>query len=461
MTRNWKHTMQNKFKPYEIVIENRDPILWPNSPDAPAGFANIQRRKWKLWINPVDWNEFVRKSKYENEWILKSSWWASCPTNIVPYNNHYVVWREPSVASEEFLWRDYRTQVFDFTVPYVCSIWIWDDIAPADYVNWISAINMADLISQILSNYLDFQTSYTSWQTSIINVVESWGWFYISVDWLVNNLQITFQRGDWIYFDWSSDPEEDWIPWRIPSLFTIDWVDLWPCELFQLPPSWVSTYIPTPQIRYLKNDNNVNWISFEAYFNEADRWILDYEPEIYLYFLKWGGWYKNHTNRSTRKRFAHMAQTDALWEPISLKSIINPRLRWASSRVWLHNTEWTVDSIKPDMATTIVVQPFQFLWRINNGSVWIWTFPINPAIWNTSWTGSEYPPTLARRCSWDQDTSPNEEKTITFCFKLVIKNPTNPEWFPIESDISEIFKIRPNIKRNESDYWNRSVKVNR
>lgn len=461
MTRNWKHTMQSKFKPYEIVVENRDPILWPNSPDAPAGFANIQRRKWKLWINALTWAMFSRKSKYENEWVLIPT--GSCPENIVPYNNHYVVGRTIWTESQSFLWRDYRNQIVDFTTPYECSIWIWDNIAPQSYVNWISAVDINDLYSQILSNYFQFINDFNPTQITQIQVFGWWTGFYIVVDGAIdNNLQITFQDNFWTFFDWSWDPEDDWILWIAPSLFTINWIPNWPCELFELPPSWGnSTYVPTPQIRYLKNDTSVDWIRFEAYFNQADRWILDYEPEIYLYFLKWWGWYKNHTNRSTRKRIAHMAQTDEFWIPSSLKLTINPRLRWLSWRNWTHNTEWLVDWSKPDMATKFVIQPFQFLWRINNASTWIWSFPINPAIWNTSGTWTEFPPTLSKRWMWDQDSSPNEDITIACCFKLVIKNPTNPEWFPIESDISEIFKIRPNIKRNESDYSNRRIKVNR
>ena len=70
-----KHSLSN-LKPYEIVIEDRAPVMWLNSPDAPAWFSRIQRRKWKERYHLDDKHnpttiiaKYVRAGR-RNEWML-------------------------------------------------------------------------------------------------------------------------------------------------------------------------------------------------------------------------------------------------------------------------------------------------------------------------------------------------------------------------------------------------------
>lgn len=59
----------NHFSTNEIIVSESNPDLTPSGGDSPAGpYAQVQKRKWKLWINSFNKTFFVRKSRLDNEW---------------------------------------------------------------------------------------------------------------------------------------------------------------------------------------------------------------------------------------------------------------------------------------------------------------------------------------------------------------------------------------------------------
>lgn len=222
--------------------------------------------------------------------------------------------------------------------------------------------------------------------------------------------------------------------------------------------------LPVPKIEWL---NGFQWfgsnsILFEAKFNQADRRILDYEPEIYLCFAKTKDWHRQHTNRRA-KRIAHTPQTNSSWTIISLKADVNPRLRATPSwRNFQMNTEWVIDPSEPSMRTQFLVSPFQFLWLPSQWSAWVWSFPISIKDWNRNWTWTEFPPTLQTESQYRADQwISRQKKTLVIYFQLVIRNPK--WWYPIHSDYSQPIILTAD---NNVTYWswveytNRQVSYN-
>ena len=350
--------------------------------------------------------------------------------------------------------------------------WIvsWIDLDPTYYNTFRDVID--DINTNFQTNWSVFKV-LNSWNNRIVvtdsdlNILNDWDPYFAANNYVTIQIEI-FSQNDSAYLV---------LPFSDGASFTVTDIQFtkqfsWLHYGWMVYPTlgWLKPTVPTPMIRYLKNwyrnskpPTADGSILFQAYFTEADRWVLDYEPEIYLYFVKVWGWYKNHANKRIRKRIAHMAKTDINGLPISAKLSINPRLKGKSDRSNIHETERWLNWWPKDMKTTFRVKPFQFLWRIyaainSNGT---WSFPIAKLNWNKSWTGTEFPPTFAKTSIWDQNNAPNKERKMIACFKLVIRNPLDPLGYPIESDISNFFIIEPRGDNNlQTLYWNRQVKVN-
>ena len=194
---NWKHSYQDKFKPYEIVSENRDPILWPNSPDAPAGFSRVQRRKWKLWINTLTGKMFTRKSKYENEWIEVA--WGWCPFFLA--NTTTDSWSDKSWAIYRTgnVWVKQSNPIHEVDVSWVIralNSWTTNQfiIDPMDVVwpkfkLWTSADPIAfwemwayNSINNFDNKGRDFKI-FNAWNANAM-IIKAWTWFV----WVNNTL---------------------------------------------------------------------------------------------------------------------------------------------------------------------------------------------------------------------------------------------------------------------------------
>lgn len=211
------------------------------------------------------------------------------------------------------------------------------------------------------------------------------------------------------------------------------------------------TVVPVPKINVLQWHwgFGADTIRLEATYNQADRWILDYEPEIYLYLKKTRDWGRNHIyeTRATQ-RIAHTPLTDSSWVPISIKKPINPRLNAYTNRPNEMVTERQVDWTKPNMRTVFKLRPFQFIWSVSAWTNWVWAFPVPVSDWNkASWT--ERPSTLSSRTMWRQASwAWKQNKVLVAYFKTVIKNPN--WWFPIESDITPAYIIYPDTSNVET-----------
>lgn len=227
----WKHNYQN-LKPYEIVIEDRDPILGINSPDAPAWFSRIQKRKWKIWMNRITGKEFVRKSKHENERVEKAGGW--CPSNVVEYDNHYFVWRNATVT------------------PWTIQYW-WDVSAIIPYLNqdlvlwfgeqnsvWVSSVQITLFTLQAIAEWFQQQwldPNYPAWYVLSIewnNLIISWTWVWPAPIPLTTFVFGAYDPINWVFLlptdvDWNySYPDEIITPWT---------ETLWDCEIVRVTPT--------------------------------------------------------------------------------------------------------------------------------------------------------------------------------------------------------------------------------
>ncbi len=208
--------------------------------------------------------------------------------------------------------------------------------------------------------------------------------------------------------------------------------------------------VPTPQISILSGHGSFGqdriWIV--AKYNESDRWILDYEPEIYLYFKKKkrGSNTNGKHNIRYRHKLAHCPKSDGSFSTQSLKKDVNPRLN-AIPDNRVVDTEWLVDGTQTDMTTQFTIKPFQFLGSIPYGDAWTWTFPMAKSDWNKNGTWTCFPSTLTTKNLSSQDTWKWRPVThMTAYFKTVIRN---PNWgHPIESEESYPIIIYPDVHVN-------------
>lgn len=236
--------------------------------------------------------------------------------------------------------------------------------------------------------------------------------------------------------------------------------------------TWISvvsknngTHVPVPQVNIERFSTNP-FINFNVTYNEADRWILGYEPEIYLYIKKKRSGGRNHgqVNPWTKhqlNRFAHTPNWDGS-SITSLKKDVNKRLNAKPLGRPKATTEWQVVGTTPDMFTQIQWTPWELLgsvatnWNgswLNSAGTFTW-FPIGIDRWNSTGSWTEYPATftsmpLSKQHRWLY----RQVQSIVFWFKTVIRN---PNWgHPIESDISEIMVLHPSSNNSswQFDRW--------
>lgn len=382
---------------------------------------------------PTDKYELSRTTRFIGvSEVFPKQWWVLPDLSAYAWSNLYhwvqILWIEPDFCDDVAVFDGTAQGVVDILNIRIssCFSYLWFSPYTFVVVTDLSG-NECIVIDNPYNTPLD---SSIKWQDIRIVLAITWPWYIIG-------------SGAW------------------PDIYQFLNTEAWDTACLRHP-QLLDTIVPTPKITYVWG-TPLQWtFDIEVSYNNADRWILNYEPEIYLYMSKTSGWRKNHSVRNKRRRIAHMAKTDSLWQIISKKTIINPRLHASTSRVNQHDTEWDVVN-SSDMKTPITISPFQFLWRVGWGTNGIGSFPILESNWNVSWTWSEYPATLSRRSSWDQNDRPNSDKIIVMYFKTVIRNPLDPRWFPIESDLSEALVIKP-VNADTTRPWEYhtwSVRINK
>jgi len=402
------------------------------------------------------------------------------------------LWNKPfDCATDKLLFISEWTQqtvnweVFGWSEPEGVQ---WSNIPARDNRGWRLVIDIdTDLLgATILWPVVNTFASFSDLIAELNSMLATyWSSFRLVGNAAWNRILVT--QLNWTIIVWDTDPYiaanwfnsiwlviedsvtgSDWLTkWTNPKGFTVSNITVWSWTSWmfigKMPCS--SIVVPTPQISILAWHGSTwaNTIQFIAKYNESDRWILDYEPEIYLYFKKKkrgtnSGW---RHNIRYRHKLAHSPQS--LWWPsISLKADVNPRLN-ASTNSRKVTTERLVDGTQTDMTTQFTVSPFQFLGSIAWWDAWVWVFPISKKDWNKMWTWTAFPATLSTKTRSSQDNAKWRPQThLVAYFKTVIRN---PKWgHPIESAESYPIIIYPDVHINQNwtsdQYAHRWVNIN-
>lgn len=415
------------------------------------------------WDNDTDANWF--------QWLLYETIDVKWCELITLWNKDFDCKTDELIFISNSTTQNIDWEVFGWSSPE----WIkWSNIPSWDNRSWSVWITVET----------DWLGSSTFWP--IVNTYSSFSWVIDELNnmlisygsslrllWWVDGNRIFVTRVDGTIIVWDTDSylttvsyvnmevviedsvtNNDWlIKWINPKWFIVNNVvaSSWSGGMFRgkIPCSWIT--VPTPQISILSWFWSTwsNSISFVAKYNESDRWILDYEPEIYLYFKKKrrgtnSGW---RHNIRYRHKLAHSPQS-LWWSSTSLKKDVNPRLN-ASTNSRVVTTEWLVDWTQTDMTTIFTLSPFQFLGSIAYGDAWTWTFPMLKSDWNKNWNGTLFPSTFTTKSISKQDSWQWRPVThMTAYFKTVIRN---PKWgHPIESAESYPIIIYPDVHINQT-----------
>lgn len=370
----------------------------------------------------------------------------------------------------EWVWQTINWEVFWWSSPE----WVqWSNIPMWDNRSWTVFFDWLDTDWLWFTSSTPVTQSFTTFNALIdeLNNQLATYWSTFRLLWSATWDRIFITQLNWTVIVWDSDPylsangynnislviEDsvtggDWlVKARNPKAFTVSNVETgWAWGMFHWQMPCASIVVPTPQISILSwfGTNWANEIQLVAKYNESDRWILDYEPEIYLYFKKKRRWSNAGWKHNIRYRhkLCHMPQSDWSFSTQSLKKDVNPRLNAVPDNRAV-DTEWQVNPTQTEMTTIFTLKPFQFLWSIPYWDAWIGTFPIQKADWNKIWTWTTFPATFTtKKMTSQNDWLWRPITHMTAYFKTVIRN---PKWgHPIESTESYPIIIYPDVHFN-------------
>ncbi len=455
-------------------------VTWAVNNNLQITIRNDNTWVWADWsVDPEsDWLEWRMPS------LFSISWWNTKCDIIELWNKDF------DCANDEiFFISEWNQQTIDW------EVFGWSE---PEWVQW-SNIPVRDNRSRLLQMNVDTDgigyttlwpvtNAFTSWAALIdeLNNMLIWYGSTFRLIWWVDWNRIFVTQLDWTIVVWDSDPyltsniynnlelviedattNSDWlIKLRNPKWFSVSNVEAWSWAsgmfVWKIPCS--SVVVPTPQIS-IAGSIGIRWnnvISFVAKYNESDRWILDYEPEIYVYVKKKrrGSNASGKHNIRYKHKLCHSPQRDTNVWSLSLKKDVNPRLNANPDRNL--TTEWLIDWTQTEMTTQFTVSPFQFLGSVPYGDTWTGSFPMMKADWNSLWSGTVFPATMATKSLYKQNDWQWRPLThMTLYFKTVIRNPN--WWHPIESTESYPIVIYPDVNINTwdlSEYTHWWVNIN-